>query len=106
MQCVEQEWFGNAFHFDRYWGRNFGYVTYALVRGGAQENLPSHRTPFDAGGEVHGGADHGVLGTLLGANVADHGLSRINANAHLETRPAAFGVLLIELSHGALHGER
>src|SRR3989441_12246479 len=87
----------------------FPYTTLfrSVAHGGLRhEDLTAHRATLDAGGQVHGGPDHRVLRPLLGADVAHDGLTRVDADAHLETRPAARDVGLVQRVHRALHGER
>jgi hypothetical protein len=85
--------------------RRLGETAELLERLGGEQHLAADRAALHARGEVHGGADHGVLRALLGADVADDCLAGMQANAHLEARPAARDVLRVECLHRALHGQ-
>src|SRR5207244_2360998 len=104
-QLVEQERLRHTLDFN--WERlaDLDKVANARVGVGAQEDLPADRAPLDTGGEVDGGTDHCVLGALLGADVPNDGLARVNADAHLETWQPALRVRLVHVCHRALHSD-
>ena len=72
----------------------------------ALRKMAAHRAPLDAGGEVDRAADDRVLGPLLGADIAHHGLAAVDADPHLEARAAALDVPAVDVDHRPLHGER
>src|SRR5207237_4359891 len=51
------------------------------------------------------GADRAVLRALLRADVADHDLARVDADAHLELRQPEAPLLLVHVDERALHLE-
>ena len=80
-------------------------VANLLVRRGRDEDLAAHRRALHPGGDIDRAAHHGVLGPLLGADIADHRLAGIDADAHLEAGQATGGMLAVDVGHRGLHGQ-
>ncbi len=58
--------------------------------------------PLEAGGEVHGVAQHGVVEAAVGAQVAHQGHASVQADAHLQARQVTRRPPLRELGHRVL----
>jgi hypothetical protein len=104
-QLIEQHRLSDALELDADWLADLGEIADALEGRGGHEDLTAYRAPLDPRREVHRGADHGVLRALLGADVAHDRLAGVNADPHLEARPAG-RVLAVQRVHRALHRER
>src|SRR5437868_6074336 len=77
-----------------------------LVGGFAQQDLAAQAERFDARGDVHLFADHGVRLVALRAERADEDRAGIDADAEKELGQAALLVLGVERVHGELQLER
>ena len=67
------------------------------------EDLAADGAGLDARGEVHVASHHAVFHALRRADIAEHHLTRMNADAHLDLWQVVLAVLLVDLFHGDLH---
>src|SRR5437899_77091 len=77
-QLVEQHRLGDALELDAHGLADLDEIVDAIEGRAGHEDLAADRAPLDSRGEVHGGADHGVLRPLLGADVADDRLTGVD----------------------------
>jgi hypothetical protein len=72
---------------------------------GGNEDLPARGVGLNASSEIHRAADYAILGALLGANIAHHHLTGMNANAHIDVRQAGLAIGGIGGVQAQLHGQ-
>src|SRR5690348_3849738 len=75
-----------------------------LPRRLGDEDLTTYGAGLDARGEVHVASHHAVFHALGRADIAEHHLTGVNADAHLDLWQVLLTVLLVNLLHGDLHG--